>query len=155
MYNLEYKKNGEWFDIHGYKVRGIKKILSCININDFKNILHQHYGFDLETLNSSPYEDIVYNKCRVAVMYILGAIGRKNKDLLCTVGVAVGHVNSNWHCWLSTYDYYIDLTLKQFNDSVPELVIIKRNKAEKECILKAEKIYNYREWFKMEEEDSF
>ena len=86
---------------------------------------------------------------------MLGEIGKKNKDLLCTVGVAVGRVNLNWHCWLVTYDYYIDLTLKQFDDSSPELVIVKRSKAEKEGLLKAEKIYNYREWFKIEENDSF
>ena len=43
MYNLEYKKDGEWFDIHGYKVRGIKKILSCIDVQNFKNTLHHYY----------------------------------------------------------------------------------------------------------------
>lgn len=147
MFNKEYFNDNEWYDIHGKKTIGIKRFLKCINVDKFKTMLINDYNRDKD----SSYSEITYNACRIGVAFILSELSKKNKSLAHEISIATGLVNNTWHCWIATYDYYIDLTAQQFNSDYPELLIVKRTKSEKENILVPMKIYTYREWIEHEE----
>lgn len=83
-------------------------------------------------------------------LYILLELSKNNKSLLSEISIVTGLINNTWHCWIATYEYYIDLTLQQFNPDYPDLVIVKENKAQKENILKPVKSYLVREWIEHE-----
>lgn len=146
-YNKEYFKDNEWYDIHGKKTVGIKRFLKHINADDFKNLLVRDYDRD----PNSSYSAMVTNSCRIGVAYIIEQLMNNNKKLVYEISIATGIVNNTWHCWIETYDYYIDLTFSQFNDTCPDLTIIKKTKSKKEQLLVPIKTYTIREWIEHEE----
>lgn len=147
VYNKEYFKDNEWYDIYGKKTVGIKRFLKLINVEEFKNGLVKDYNRDV----NANYSDMVANACRIGVAYIIEKFIKNNKSLVYEINIATGLVDNIWHCWIETYDYCIDLTASQFNDNYPDLMIVKKNKAKKEKLLVPIKTYTIREWLEHEE----
>lgn len=151
MNNQIYYKDNEWYDLQGKKVKGIKRFLKCISPDGLLKYLKETCNADVE----QPYCDVVYNKCRYAVLYCIGAFGKKDRDLLFEISVATGLVNNCWHCWVMTSDYYIDLTAQQFDSNFPELTIIKRKANTYTMPYYHIKSYTVREWFDFEKNSQF
>lgn len=148
MFNKQYIKDNEYYDAYGEKVDiKLNQYLKCISPEGFKKFLVDEYAKD-NTLN---YLETICNSCRRAIPYAIIELNKKDRFLTLGVKVATGIVNDSWHCWLIIHNYYIDLTMQQFNPDAPELFIIKKDKAEQEGILIAEKVYSIHEWVEFEE----
>ena len=135
-------------DYFDKEIKTDKKVISAISKDDFLIYLKKN---NIRNIDNVPYNEIVRNACRYGVMYMLMALGKKNRALLNEISIAEGYVGMNWHCWLVTYSYYIDLTLCQFDSKFPDLFVIKRSDAKKQQILTHKKLYTVREWFEWEE----
>lgn len=124
-----------------------KEIISLFSKEDFFEYLTK---YNLREVEGREYSDIVHNACRYGVLYSFYAVARKDKRLLKYIRAVNGRCCGRQHCCIMVGDYYVDLTIAQFDSNYPEVLVIKKKKA-KEYDLNFTEIYTVEEWFKWEE----
>lgn len=124
-----------------------KELISLISKDGFLEYLVK---YNIKEVEGKKYSDVVYNACRYGVLYGFYAIANKDKNLLKYVRVVNGVCRWRQHCWLMIGDYYIDVTIAQFDDKYPEILAIKKENA-KEYDLNSIEVYTVEEWFIWEE----
>lgn len=124
-----------------------KEIISLFSKDSFFEYLTK---YNIREVKGRNYSDIVKDACRYGIMYMFYAISLKDRELLKYVRVVEGRCHGIWHCYLMVGDYYVDVTIAQFNSNYPEVLVIKKEKAE-DYSLRVTNIYTVKEWFEWEE----
>lgn len=125
----------------------IQYIIDCFSKEDFLNYLEKN---NIRDIKNKSYSEITKNACRYGVLYMIGAISKKDRKLLNHIKVAIGRCGYYWHCFLSVGDYYMDMTMSQFDDKLPPVFVVdKCNSLVYD--LHATSFYTVKEWFDWEE----
>lgn len=61
------------------EIKSNKRIISSFSKEEFLDYLS---GNNIRDIENSSYLEITYNACRYGVLYMLSALGKKNKKLL-------------------------------------------------------------------------
>jgi len=102
----------------------LKEFLQYINIKDFLNTLVENDILESITEN---YSIDCFNKCEWASSWLSGVFinTKYAKDIL----VYDGFFRDSQHSWIEYKGYFIDITLSQFIDDVPQIAILKKEEA--------------------------